>query len=56
MTMEDVNPNLNENITEEKDEKKARNKKNTFTLIYIITGLVAIVILGVLLLSLAMVK
>ena len=54
--MEEVNSNLNEKITEEKAEKKAKDKKNSFTLIYIITGLVAIVILGVLLLSLAMVN
>ena len=54
--MEEVNSNLNEKITEEKVEKKLKNKKNSFTLIYIITGLVAIVILGVLLLSLAMVN
>lgn len=54
--MEEVNSNLNQKITEEKAEKKLKNKKNSFTLIYIITGLVAIVILGVLLLSLAMVN
>ena len=46
-TMEETN-NLDAKLNEEKAEKKIRNKKNTFTLIYILVGIFIIAVLGLL--------
>ena len=45
--MEETN-NLDAKINEEKAEKKLRDKKNTFTLIYILVGIFLIAVLGLL--------
>ena len=45
--MEETN-NLDAKLNEEKAEKKLRDKKNTFTLIYILVGIFLIAILGIL--------
>ena len=46
-TMEETN-NLDAKLNEEKAEKKLRDKKNTFTLIYILVGIFIIAVLGLL--------
>ena len=46
--MEDVrSANLDSKLEEEKAERKIRDKKNTFTLIYILVGLFLIALVGV---------
>ena len=40
-----------EKTAEEKETEKLKNKRNTFTLIYILVGIFAIAILGILLYS-----
>ena len=46
--MEDVrSANLDSKLEEEKAERKIRDKKNTFTLIYILVGLFLISLVGV---------
>ena len=45
--MEETN-NLDAKLNEEKAEKKLRDKKNTFTLIYILVGIFIIAVLGIL--------
>lgn len=45
--MEETN-NLDAKLNEEKAEKKLRDKKNTFTLIYILVGIFLIAVLGLL--------
>ncbi len=45
--MEETN-NLEEKLSEEKKEKKLRDKRNTFTLIYILVGIFLIALLGLL--------
>lgn len=45
--MEETN-NLDAKLNEEKEEKKLRDKKNTFTLIYILVGIFIIAVLGLL--------
>ncbi len=45
--MEETN-NLDAKLNEEKAEKKLRDKKNTFTLIYILVGIFIIAVLGLL--------
>jgi competence protein ComGC len=45
--MEETN-NLDAKLNEEKAEKKLRDKKNTFTLIYILVGIFLIAVLGIL--------
>ena len=45
--MEETN-NLDATLNEEKAEKKLRDKKNTFTLIYILVGIFIIAVLGLL--------
>ena len=47
--MEEVkNESLETKMKQEKEEKKIENKKNTFTLIYILVGLLGIAVLGML--------
>ena len=47
--MEEVRSvNLDEKLDEEKAEKKLRDKKNTFTLIYILVGIFLIALLAML--------
>ena len=45
--MEETN-NLDAKLNEEKAEKKLKDKKNTFTLIYILVGIFIIAVLGLL--------
>ncbi len=45
--MEETN-NLDAKLNEEKAEKKLKDKKNTFTLIYILVGIFLIAVLGIL--------
>ena len=45
--MEETN-NLEEKLSEENKEKKLRDKRNTFTLIYILVGIFLIALLGLL--------
>ena len=45
--MEETN-NLDAKLNEEKAEKKLRDKKNTFTLIYILVGIFLIAVIGLL--------
>ncbi len=45
--MEETN-NLDTKLNEEKAEKKLRDKKNTFTLIYILVGIFLIAVIGLL--------
>lgn len=46
--MEDVrNAKLDAKLNEEKAEKKLRDKKNTFTLIYILVGLFLIALIAI---------
>ena len=45
--MEETN-NFDAKLNEEKAEKKLRDKKNTFTLIYILVGIFIIAVLGLL--------
>lgn len=45
--MEETN-NLDAKLNEEKAEKKLKDKKNTFTLIYILVGIFLIAVLGLL--------
>lgn len=46
--MENVkNADLNSKINDEKAEKKERNKKNTFTLIYILVGIFLIAFIAI---------
>ena len=47
VTVEETN-NLDAKLNEEKAEKKLKDKKNTFTLIYILVGIFLIAVLGIL--------
>ena len=56
MEEEVKNKSLEEKMNQEKAEKKEKDKKNTFTLIYILVGIFLIAILGMLLFAFLMSK
>lgn len=47
--MEEKNDNLSTKMNQEERAKKLVDKKNTFTFIYILVGIVVIILLGILL-------